>query len=442
MDYTFSIHKSCGTMIGAAIGDAIGAPVEGLKPGHIKTLFKTLNTYIDSFKYKKKGIKHFCLKGLYTDDTQQILAVCDTVLSHQTITTDLLSDTFISMCKENIPGGFGIMRGTGYFFRRTMNDYLKGASWDQVDGSSAGCMGAVRIAPLSVYYADDPIQLKVRIIEAVLVTHKDPIAISAALFHGYIIAHLLKLTPGTQLDIPQLMNGCAQFCKEGEQLLASQYSNILYASHPEGIYSVSAMIDNLSPLLQAEDKDQIDAYILNYAQQYASRPVHKLTVPFALTLVPLALRIFLSNRHSFQDSIIEAVNMGGDTDTLACLVGSLSGAYHGLNALPSRWVADLVNMNQLKLRAEALVKGKKGISLQDLVTMEKKLTQREYELVQKCESSVSAPKKSAKKQASSASSVDPKEAVYLSARESEVNRRQYEREKSMEKRKRRQNKII
>ncbi len=38
-----------------------------------------------------------------------------------------------------------------------------------------------------------------------------------------------------------------------------------------------------------------------------------------------------------------AAASGGDTDTVACIVGALVGARHGVAALPSRWINGLAN---------------------------------------------------------------------------------------------------
>ena len=45
--------------------------------------------------------------------------------------------------------------------------------------------------------------------------------------------------------------------------------------------------------------------------------------------VPQAIYIFLESS-SFEDSIRKAISVGGDTDTIACMVGSISEAYYGI----------------------------------------------------------------------------------------------------------------
>ena len=45
--------------------------------------------------------------------------------------------------------------------------------------------------------------------------------------------------------------------------------------------------------------------------------------------VPMALRCFLSGKN-FEDVIRIAVSIGGDSDTIACMAGSIAEAYHGI----------------------------------------------------------------------------------------------------------------
>lgn len=45
--------------------------------------------------------------------------------------------------------------------------------------------------------------------------------------------------------------------------------------------------------------------------------------------VPYALRAFLESE-SYEDAIRKAISLGGDSDTLACIAGSVAGAFHGV----------------------------------------------------------------------------------------------------------------
>ncbi len=49
----------------------------------------------------------------------------------------------------------------------------------------------------------------------------------------------------------------------------------------------------------------------------------------------------LRSTTGFEDAIRAAVDLGGDTDTVAAVTGGLAGAYHGLEAIPVRWTQPL-----------------------------------------------------------------------------------------------------
>merc|ERR1711879_437759 len=42
-------------------------------------------------------------------------------------------------------------------------------------------------------------------------------------------------------------------------------------------------------------------------------------------------------------AVQEAVSLGGDTDTIACMVGACVGALHGTNWIPIRWFKNIEN---------------------------------------------------------------------------------------------------
>jgi ADP-ribosylglycohydrolase len=70
--------------------------------------------------------------------------------------------------------------------------------------------------------------------------------------------------------------------------------------------------------------------------------------------VPMALYCFLRHAGSYPDVIHHAVFIGGDTDTIACMAGAMSGAYLGAEAIPAAW-RDAVREEKWSARAiEAL----------------------------------------------------------------------------------------
>ena len=50
---------------------------------------------------------------------------------------------------------------------------------------------------------------------------------------------------------------------------------------------------------------------------------------------------WVQNTNNLEDAIINAVNHGGDADTIAAITGSLAGALYGYEAIPTRWIEQL-----------------------------------------------------------------------------------------------------
>jgi ADP-ribosyl-[dinitrogen reductase] hydrolase len=66
-----------------------------------------------------------------------------------------------------------------------------------------------------------------------------------------------------------------------------------------------------------------------------------------LLSIHAALSFFLTAR-SFENALIEAVQRGGDADTVGALCGALCGAHWGVEKIPPRWMADLECAEQIK----------------------------------------------------------------------------------------------
>ena len=49
----------------------------------------------------------------------------------------------------------------------------------------------------------------------------------------------------------------------------------------------------------------------------------------------------LLNTSSFEDAVVQAVNLGGDADTVGAVVGALAGAAYGIETIPQRWRSSL-----------------------------------------------------------------------------------------------------
>ncbi|RCK73357.1 MAG: ADP-ribosylglycohydrolase [Ignavibacteriae bacterium] len=63
------------------------------------------------------------------------------------------------------------------------------------------------------------------------------------------------------------------------------------------------------------------------------------------------------NNKSYSDTVLSAVNLGGDTDTTASVAGGLAGIYYGFKAIPSKWIDRVARKEDILNLAERFYKG-------------------------------------------------------------------------------------
>ncbi len=57
---------------------------------------------------------------------------------------------------------------------------------------------------------------------------------------------------------------------------------------------------------------------------------------------------------SYENAVLKAVNLGGDTDTTGAVTGGLAGIYYGFSNIPERWVESIARKDEIILLAERL----------------------------------------------------------------------------------------
>ena len=81
---------------------------------------------------------------------------------------------------------------------------------------------------------------------------------------------------------------------------------------------------------------------------------------FIINSLEAALWAFYNDENSFEKGVLLSVNLGDDTDTTAAIYGQLAGAVYGIDAIPQHWREKLFQINFILTLANGLfVKGKK-----------------------------------------------------------------------------------
>jgi len=74
----------------------------------------------------------------------------------------------------------------------------------------------------------------------------------------------------------------------------------------------------------------------------------------AFNSVPTAIFAFLANQRDFVSTVLYAISLGGDTDTIASMAGAVCGACLGAEALPREWLENLENRDYIAGLADRL----------------------------------------------------------------------------------------
>src|SRR6185437_4180726 len=90
------------------------------------------------------------------------------------------------------------------------------------------------------------------------------------------------------------------------------------------------------------------------ANRHGAEPACKrATMGFPPACIPTCLYLLMTT-DSFEEALIDVINLGGDADSAGAILGAMAGAHYGVRAIPERWLARLHNREALDLRARAL----------------------------------------------------------------------------------------
>lgn len=300
--------KFLGALVGTAVGDALGMSVEGYD---LKLIQLKYGEVREMFPGKLPA-------GFYTDDTEMMIGVAESLIKNRGFNGEDMAKTFIK--------NFNSSRGYGLGVQIVLQRIQKGVSWEKAAKDLFGGVGsygngaAMRIAPVSLFYYDNFEELKKIAVKTAKITHTHPLGVEGAVLQAYAIALALNQHPLKNLDIENFL-----------QTLQNLAKSEVYKKK----------IRKIKLLLSEKTNKWKTVLLLGNGIE-------------AFNSVPTAIYSFLANYKSFEDAVAYAVNLGGDTDTIGAMTGAISGAYHGFEAIPERWLNKLENLNYIKSLAEKI----------------------------------------------------------------------------------------
>ena len=269
-------------MLGTFVGDALGMPFEGLTHASIPEHVEMVEA--------RRG------RGTYTDDTQMMIALAESLIARGRVDPDHLVQAFLDAYDASRGYGFGTQR---VFALWRSGVAVADAAGRVFDGQgSRGNGAAMRIAPVAVWFRDDPDRLCLEAAASARVTHTHAVGVDGAVVQAAAIGAALR----------------------DEDVIGT-------ARSAAGTVELRCALDEVEGLL---DRERTPAEVS--ARLGASAD--------ACEAVAAALYSALAH-DCFEAAVSFAVRLGGDTDTVAAMAGAVAGARDGRGAIPARWLGEL-----------------------------------------------------------------------------------------------------
>jgi len=312
--------RARGCLAGVAIGDAMGMPTEFMARDEIKERFG----YITSFRapFKDHPLVSDLRRGQVTDDTQQTLLMAETIIEKKKVSPNIFAKKLVSLCEEQ--GAIEKML-IGPSTERALKEILAGKKPEEM-----ACMGttngaSMRISPVAIFDWGSEESLKSDVLKSCRISHNTNVAVSAAMAVAFAIS---KGIEGVRTYM-EIVNAGKKGAEIGERLK-------LGMRYPAA--SVEKRIELAEKLIHRSKQPIMDIY------DYIGGGVE------SSESVPTAFGIFMVTKGDPMKSIITAVNMGGDTDTIASIVGGMAGSYKGIESFPRELVDTVEKVNGFSIK--------------------------------------------------------------------------------------------
>jgi ADP-ribosylglycohydrolase len=291
---TVPYDRVYGALIGQAVGDALGAPTEGMTREEITAKYGWVDDFLSD-------------DPAGTDDTEYAVLTARTVLKygHKLTPADVTA-----AWRENLVEQEGGFYGGGFSEMTAINNLRAGRVAPQTgtDNHEMWSDGtAMRIAPVGVFCAGDPREAaRLAAIDAQVSHARDGI------YCGQAVAAAVAAA-----------------------LVESSWEAVIEAglgAIPSGSWSARTIIRAVEIARRAPDLpsavDQLYKEISLFHYPWAD---------VAPEATALAFGVLAAARGEYVDAVLAGVNVGRDADTIAAMAGGIAGALHGAEAVPERW---------------------------------------------------------------------------------------------------------
>ncbi|MFE2842883.1 ADP-ribosylglycohydrolase family protein [Streptomyces scopuliridis] len=340
-----------GALIGAAVGDALGGPVEGWTPeaiaerhgGRVRGIVEPF--YKDEWKTARPIAPYHKGDGHVTDDTlmtHALIRVYEKVRDH--LDAYAVADHLVPDLITN-PRWIPELEAEALPLQRIFlaeKWIVARIHYGHVDPREAGvgnivnCGAAMYMAPVGAVNASNPLKAYEEALE-VAGAHQSSYGREAAGVFAAAVA--AAFTPGATPE--SIVEEVLKLAKDGTK------------SAIEAVCAVAAHYDDfedaLAPLRGAVAPFDTVGPEYRKPSLGARRPSRL----HSIEELPVALGMLLVGRGDFRHTVLGSVNYGRDCDSIATMSGAIVGALYGEESVPKEWSTEVARASRLDLHAPA-----------------------------------------------------------------------------------------
>lgn len=295
-----------GGLWGSLVGDALGVPVEFRDRATVQA---------DPVKDMRGFGSHQQPAGTWSDDSSLLLCAAESLVQHE-FDPDDMGKRFVRWYREGLWTPHGKVFDVGVTTSRALTRISAGMRAEIAGGDdqfSNGNGSLMRIIPVSLRFARSPTkQLLDRVHRSSAITHRHP----------------------------RSQMACGLFTLFVHELLDDRGPSEAFVNALPGFRSFYES----NPWWAAE----LDYFQLLLAGDLARRPESEIdSGGYVLHTLTASIWCLLTTT-SFEECVLKAVNLGGDTDTTGCVAGGLAGVHYGLNAIPGKWIQALARRGDVE----------------------------------------------------------------------------------------------
>lgn len=280
-----------GCLIGTAVGDALGLPLEGLSRQRHASRFARLQRPNLLFG-----------RGMISDDTEH---AC--ITAQALITSCGNSDLFTkNLARQLRIWLLCLPAGTGLATLKACIRLLAGVSPERSGVFSAGNGPAMRSPILGVCYGHDLAKLRDLVHASSRITHTDPKAELGACAVAL----------------------AAHYAAQDNAIAARDFIWSLQAWLGEEANELIDLVSQAAASAAAGQTSAEFANSLGLAHGFSGYMYHT---------VPAVLQAWFKYPTDYQSAVLEIVKAGGDTDSTAAILGGIIGARTGIAGIPGEW---------------------------------------------------------------------------------------------------------